>query len=68
MAVRRISTELVLSGHKEYKAAMQDIRRELSTLVSALKLTEAEYKGNANSIAALEAKSKALTGYDQRRM
>lgn len=61
MAVRRISTELVLSGHKEYKAAMQDIRRELSTLVSALKLTEAEYKGNANSIAALEAKSKALT-------
>lgn len=61
MSVRKISTEVALTGHKEYQAGIQDIRRELEALKSALKLTETEYKGNANSIAALEAKSKALT-------
>ena len=61
MAVKRaVSTVLAVEGINEYKTAMQDIRRELGTLKSALKLTEEQFKGNANSMAALEAKGKAL--------
>ncbi len=61
MAVKRaVSTVIAVQGEKEYKAAMQEIQRENRTLVSALKLVEAQYKGNANSMAALEAKGKAL--------
>ena len=47
MAVKRaVSTVLAVEGINEYKTAMQDIRRELGTLKSALKLTEEQFKGN----------------------
>jgi TP901 family phage tail tape measure protein len=60
MAERKISTRLVLEGEKDYKASITNINRELKTLESALKLTESNFKGQANTMAALEAKNKAL--------
>jgi TP901 family phage tail tape measure protein len=60
VAERKISTRLVLEGEKEYKASITNINRELKTLESALKLTESSFKGQANTVQALEAKNKAL--------
>ena len=61
MPERTISTKLVLSGEKEYRAQMQAINRELKALESALKLADNEFKGQQNTLAALQAKHKALT-------
>ena len=60
MAERKISTRLILEGEKEYKNAITTINRELKTLGSELKLVESSFKGQANTIQALEAKNKAL--------
>ncbi len=60
MAERKISTRLVLEGEKEYKNSITTINRELKTLGSELKLVESNFKGQANTIQALEAKNKAL--------
>lgn len=60
MAVRKISTELIVTGEKEYRAAMQNINREMKTMQSALKLVDSNFKGQANSLDALNAKNKAL--------
>lgn len=61
MAVRKISTELVVTGEKEYRSSMQNINREMKTLQSALKLVDSHFKGQANSLDALNAKNKALS-------
>ena len=60
MATRRISTILAVDGEKEYKAAIANCNSELKTLKSALSLVESEFKGNANSMAALTAKGENL--------
>lgn len=60
MAVRKISMRLAIDGEQEYRAALTKINAELRKMDSALKLVQAEYKNNANSMAALEAKQKAL--------
>lgn len=59
--VRTISTRLAIEGEAAYKQAMASINAELKNMGSALKLVEAEYKGNANSMAALTAKGDALS-------
>lgn len=61
MAVRKISTELVVTGEKEYRSSMQNINREMKTLQSALKLVDSHFKGQANSLDALNAKNKVLS-------
>lgn len=61
MPERTISTKLVLSGEKEYRTQMQAINRELKALESALKLADNEFRGQQNTLAALQAKHKALT-------
>ena len=60
MATRTISTKLAIQGESEYRASLSRINSEIKTLRSALKLTESEYRGNANSLAALTSKGKAL--------
>ena len=60
MAGRKISTKLVVEGESQYKSSIANINRELKTLESALKLVDSNFKGQANTMAALEAKNKAL--------
>lgn len=61
MAVRTISTRLAIDGEAEYKNAVSRINSELKAMTSALKLVEAQYRGNANSLDALTAKGEALS-------
>lgn len=60
MAVRTISTRLAIEGEAQYRAALTNINSELRTLQSALKLTQSDFAGNANSMAALTAKGEVL--------
>lgn len=61
MATRTISTKLAIEGESEYRASITRINSEIKSLQSALKLTESQYQTNANSMAALTAKGKALS-------
>ena len=61
MATRTISTKLAVEGESEYRASITRINSEIKSLQSALKLTESQYQTNANSMAALTAKGKALS-------
>ena len=56
MATRTISTKLAVEGEAAYKASLKNINSELGTLKSELKLVESEFSGQANSLAALQAK------------
>lgn len=60
MATRTISTRLAVDGEAEYKKAMASVNSELKTLSTEMKLTEAQYKGQANTLDALTAKDKVL--------
>ena len=60
MATRNISTRLAVEGESQYKAAITSINAELKNMQSALKMTESQFKSNANSTEALTAKGKAL--------
>ena len=60
MGVRTISTKLAVEGEAEYKRAITNCNSELGRLKSALAATQSEYRNNANSLAALEAKSNDL--------
>ena len=60
MATRYISTKVAIEGEAQYQSSVANINRELKVLQSALKLTESEFKGQANSMAALTAKGEAL--------
>lgn len=55
-----IATRLAVEGEKEYKSAIKTVNSELNTLKSELKLVESQFKGQANSYVALEAKGKTL--------
>lgn len=66
MATRTISTKLAIEGEAEYKKAVTACAASLSTLKSSLALTESEFRGQANSLAALTAKGDALAAmYDK---
>ena len=57
---RTISTKLAVKGEAQYKQAIAACNSELSTLKSQLSLVDSTFRNNANSLAALEAKDKAL--------
>lgn len=60
MSTRRIATEIVLGGEKEFNSAMTAINSNLKTLRTDMAATSAEFDGNADSIDALTAKQKIL--------
>lgn len=61
MAERTISTRLILSGEKEYRAQIKQLNAEYKTLQSELKLVDSNFKGQQNTLEALQQKNKALT-------
>ena len=66
MAVRTISTSIKLDGEQEFKRQMSSVNSELKNLKSEMALVTSEFKGQANSMDALEAKGRVLQRqYDQ---
>ena len=61
MAKRSIRTEIKLDGEQAYKKAMSEINSGLKVLGSELKLSTAQFKGQANSLAALTGKHDILS-------
>lgn len=61
MATRTISTKLAIEGESEYRQSVTNINNSLKTLKSELALVESQFRGNANSQAALKAKGEALS-------
>lgn len=57
---RWISTELTLDGEKAFKEQMSSVNRELETLKTEMKLSEATFKGQANTVEALTDKDRIL--------
>ena len=60
MAERLIGTRIELEGEKEFKRQMSNINSELGLLRSEMMLVDAEFKGQANSVAALTKKDEIL--------
>lgn len=60
MAVRTITTRLALDGEAQFKQAMTSVNASLRAMKSEMALSEAQFKGQANSVEALTAKDKLL--------
>jgi hypothetical protein len=60
MPVRQITTQLALNGETQFKKAMAGVNASLREMKSELALSEAQFKGQANTVAALTAKDKIL--------
>ncbi len=60
MAKRTISATIKLDGEKEFKQQLSAVNSNLRTLKSEMKLTEAEFTGQANSMEALTQKGALL--------
>lgn len=60
-AKRTITARVAIEGDKAFKDSLSSINNELRITESKLKLVASEFDGNANSAAALMAKSEALT-------
>ena len=58
MAVRVISTRLQVDGETEYKRAMESINGTLRTMKAELGYTESAFRGQANTLEALEEKQR----------
>lgn len=61
MAVRQITTKLTVDGEREFKQQISAVNRELSNLGAEMKLVDAQFKGQANSAAALREKQRILS-------
>lgn len=60
MATRKIETEIVLGGEKEFNRAMTSVNNNLKNLKSDMAAVTAEFDDNAGSVDALTAKQKIL--------
>ena len=60
MPTRNITTKVAITGESEYRNSLKKINSEFSTLKSQLALVQSQFKDNANSMEALEAKGQAL--------
>lgn len=58
---RNISTKIILEGEKEFKSSLAETDKSLSALRSEMTLVDAEFKGQANSMDALQAKHDTLS-------
>ncbi len=61
MAVRQITTKLTVDGEREFKQQISAVNRELGNLGAEMKLVDAQFKGQANSAAALREKQRILS-------
>ena len=61
MATRNVTTVFAVQGESEYRKAVQNINREIKEANSELKLLSEQYRGQEDSMAALEDKQKVLT-------
>lgn len=61
MAVRTISTKLVIEGENEYRRTVGNINNSLKSMQSEMSLLEARYAGQMSSQQALAEKSSLLT-------
>ena len=57
---KTISTRLAVEGESEYQSALKNVNNELKTLQSELEKTSSEFRDNADSMEALEAKNDVL--------
>lgn len=60
MATRNITTIFAVQGESEYRKAVQNINREIKEANSELKLLAEQYRGQEDSMGALQDKLKAL--------
>jgi TP901 family phage tail tape measure protein len=60
VATRKISTRITLDGEREYRESIRNLNREMRTLQSELKLVDNQFKGQANTLTALEEKNRVL--------
>lgn len=61
MAKKKIGAYITLDGEKEFKSAVTDCNKSISTMRSEMKLVEAQTAGNANTLDALKKKNEVLT-------
>jgi len=57
---KTISTKLAVEGESEYQQALKNVSTELKTLQSELDKTSSDFRDNADSMEALEAKNDVL--------
>ena len=57
---RKVGLKIEVDGEKEYKSAIADLNRGNQVLASELRKVQEQYKGNENSIEALNAKGDVL--------
>lgn len=68
MAVRKISTEISLTGEKAFNDQMKAVNSNLKTLKTDMAVVTSEFQDNANSVEALRAKQAVLQEqYDQQK-
>lgn len=60
MATRNVTTVFAVQGESEYRKAVQNINREIKEANSELKLLSEQYRGQEDSMGALQDKLKAL--------
>lgn len=60
VSVRAITTRLAVDGETEFKKAMSEVNATMRALKSEMQLTDAEFKGQANSMEALQKKQDIL--------
>lgn len=60
MTVRTITTRLALDGETQFKQAMSGVNASLRAMKSEIALSEAQFKGQANTVEALTEKDKLL--------
>lgn len=60
MSLKKIGASIILEGEKEYRQALKNINQEQKVMTSEMKLTQAQYKNNANSINALKSQYDGL--------
>ncbi len=63
---RTVSTLLKIDGEAQYKSAITNINRELRTMRENVKLANEQFRGQANTTAALESKLKMLSAQQQK--
>ena len=56
-----IGTKIILEGEKEYRSAIYNVNKSISTLRSEMRAVTAEFDGNANSVEALTRKNEVLS-------